>query len=129
ADPAVCMRELWHQHGEVAALQEGSQRVHFVFGPTYTKQVLSDTQRFHAQFFAIRGPRRSAHRRVTSGLLTMNGETHKQHRRMVMEPFQKRAITAYHDTVVQIALDSTKDWNFGQTRDLASEMTQYMLQL
>src|SRR5690606_13418928 len=78
-DPARCMRQLWETHGEVAALQEESHRIHFVFGPTYTKQVLSDSNRFHSQFFAIRGPRKSAHRRVTSGLLTMNGDEHKQH--------------------------------------------------
>ncbi|SFI44005.1 cytochrome P450 [Planctomicrobium piriforme] len=128
-DPVVCMRNLWRTHGEVAALQEGSQRIHFVFGPTYTKQVLSDSQRFHSQFFAIRGPRKSAQRRVTSGLMTMNGDTHKQHRRIVMGPFQKRAITAYHDTVVQMADQYTRDWKPGEVRDLTSEMTQYMLQL
>ncbi|WP_437227702.1 cytochrome P450 [Planctomicrobium sp. SH661] len=128
-DPAVCMRRLWETHGEVSALQEGNQRVHFVFGPHYTKQVLSDSNRFHSQFFAIRGPRKSAHRRVTSGLLTMNGETHKQHRRIVMGPFQKRAISAYHDTVVGLARNATLDWKAGQVRDLASDMTHYMLQL
>lgn len=128
-DPAVCMRNLWRTHGEVAALEEGDQRLYFVFGPTYTRQVLSDAQRFHSQFFAIRGPRKSAQRRVTSGLLTMNGEPHKQHRRMVMGPFQKRSIAAYHDTVVGMAADATSTWKVGQTRDLASDMTHYMLRL
>jgi len=129
ADPAICMRKLWTTHGEVAALEEGNHRLYFVFGPTYTRQVLSDSQRFHSQFFAIRGPRKSAQRRVTSGLLTMNGETHKQHRRVVMGPFQKRSISAYHQTVVEVARDATEDWKAGQVRDLASDMTQYMLRL
>lgn len=128
-DPAACMRNLWATHGEVSALQEGSQRLYFVFGPTYNRQILSDSQRFHSQFFAIRGSRKSAQRRVTSGLLTMNGETHKQHRRMVMGPFQKRSVAAYHDTIVGLAQQATADWKPGQIRDLTSEMTQYMLQL
>ena len=78
ADPVACMRMLWAQHGELAALQEKTQRAHFVFGPKYTKEVLSDPVRFHASFFAIRGPRRSAQRRLTSGILTMNGDTHRR---------------------------------------------------
>jgi len=129
ADPAICMKNLWRAHGEVAALDEEGQRLYFVFGPTYTRQVLSDSQRFHSQFFAIRGPRRSSQRRVTSGLLTMNGESHKQHRRIVMGPFQKRSISAYHDTVVSLAREATADWQPGQVRDLASDMTHYMLRL
>ncbi|MEZ6066631.1 MAG: hypothetical protein R3B90_13195 [Planctomycetaceae bacterium] len=59
-DPVLQMRRLWARHGEVCALQQDSQRLHFVFGPEYTRQVLSDEQRFHALFFAVRGPRKSA---------------------------------------------------------------------
>lgn len=128
-DPVVCMRKLWAEHGDICALQEDAQRLHFVFGPTYTKQVLSDAQRFHATFFAIRGPRKSAQRRVTSGLLSMNGEQHRQQRRMVAEPFQKRAITAYHDTVVELSDEMLRTWRPGQVRDIGGDMTQYMQRL
>ena len=128
-DPVVCMRALSEEHGDVCALQEGSQRIHFVFGPEYTRQVLSDSTRFHSQFFAIRGPRRSAQRRVTCGLLSMNGDEHKQHRRIVMGPFQKKAIAAYHDTVVQLGEEATAGWNAGDVIDLTGEMTHYMLRL
>lgn len=128
-DPVVCMRRLYDSHGEIAALEEEGQRLHFVFGPRYTKDVLSDSSRFHSQFFAIRGPRKSAQRRLTCGLLSMNGEEHKQHRRIVMGPFQKKAIQAYHDTVVQVAQDMTADWNVGDVRDMTGEMTHYMLRL
>src|SRR4051812_18135670 len=74
ADPARCMRQLYRTHGEIAALEEDGQRVVFVFGPQYNHQVLSDTQRFHSRFFPVRGPRNSAQRRLTSGILTMNGD-------------------------------------------------------
>lgn len=129
ADPVVCMRDLYEQHGEIAALDENGQRLHFVFGPEYTRQVLSDSVKFHSQFFAMRGSRKSAQRRVTSGLLTMNSDEHKQHRRIVMGPFQKKAISAYHDTVVQLASEAVRDWQPGDVRDLTSEMTHYMLRL
>jgi cytochrome P450 len=128
-DPIVAMRSLWAHHGELAAFQEDSQRLHFVFGPTWTKYVLSDSQRFHSSFFAIRGPRKSAQRRVTSGLLTMNGDQHKEQRRFVMGPFQKRAIAAYHDHVAGMSQDAIGGWKAGETRDISEDMTHYMLRL
>jgi cytochrome P450 len=128
-DPVVTMRRLWARHGEVCAFQDDTQRVHFAFGPQYVRQVLSDESRFHAVFFAIRGPRRSAQRRVTCGLLSMNGDEHRQHRRLVMGPFQKKAIAGYHDTVAEVCRETLSEWAPGQVRDLNADMTQYMLRL
>ncbi|MCA9081785.1 MAG: cytochrome P450, partial [Planctomycetaceae bacterium] len=128
-DPIVCMRRLWARHGDVCALQEGNQRVYFVFGPEYNHQVLSDASRYHSRFFAAYGPRRSAQRRVTSGLLTMNGEEHRRHRRLVQGPLQKKAIVAYHDQVAEVSEDQFSQWQAGETRDIASGMTHYMLRL
>lgn len=128
-DPVVVMRQLWARHGDVCALQEDALRLHFVFGPEYIKQVLSDETRFHSQFFAVRGPRKSAQRRLTSGLLSMNGDEHRQHRRMVMGPFQKRAIVGYHDVVAEVAQEMLAELRPGQLRDLNVDMTHYMLRL
>lgn len=128
-DPVICMRRLWARHGEICALQEDAQRLHFVFGPQYIRQVLSDESRFHALFFAVRGSRKSAQRRVTSGLLSMNGEQHRQHRRLVMGPFQKKMIAGYHDTVLAVSEELLANWQPGQIRDLNADMTQYMLRL
>lgn len=128
-DAIQTMRQLWATHGDVAALQEDANRLYFVFGPHYNHQVLSDTKRFHSQFFAVRGPRKSAQRRVTSGLLSMNGDLHREHRRTVMGPFQKKAIQAYHDNVIGMTQDMTSSWKVGETKDIAEEMTHYMLRL
>src|SRR5829696_4055699 len=67
-------RRLHELHGPIGAIEERGQRVVLLFSPEYNQQVLSDTERFHARFFTIRGPRQSAQRRCTSGLLALNGE-------------------------------------------------------
>ncbi len=128
-DPVVCMRRLWARHGNIAALQEESQRLYFVFGPEYTKAVLSDSQRFHSRFFALRGSKNSAQRRVTSGLLSMNGDEHKRHRRIAFGPFQKSAIAGYQDTVGELSRQMLDTWRPGEVRDISEEMTRYMLRL
>ena len=41
----------------------------------------------------------SAQRRLTCGLLAMNGEQHRRNRRIVKEPFGLRAISTYGETI------------------------------
>jgi cytochrome P450 len=132
-DPLVCMRSLHAEHGDIAALEEDGQRILFVFSPEYNQRVQCDNRTFHSRFFAIRGPRGSSQRRLSSGLLTMNGDDHKTHRRMVMGPFQKTVIPQYHEAVIRMAGDMLDDWQpravppRGWTTDVNQEMTQYML--
>src|SRR5206468_1381715 len=84
-DPIACMKALHARHGNVCAMEEQGQRIYFVFGPEFNHQVLSDGTNFHSRFFAIRGARNSSQRRLSSGLLSMNGEQHKRNRRLVMD--------------------------------------------
>lgn len=129
ADPVTCLRRLHAAHGPIAALQDGGQRIFFVFGPKWTQRVLSDARTFHSRFFAVRGNRNSAHRRLTSGLLSMNGDEHKQHRRMVMGPFQKLSIRNYHGPICQQVGELLDSWQVGDVRDVHEDMTHYMLRV
>ena len=138
-DPVVCMRRLWAEHGPVAALEEDGRRILFLFDPELNKQVLSDGRRYHSKFFAVRGPKKSSHRRVTSGLLSMNGPVHKEHRRVIMEPFSKRAISGYFEDCVCVSDDLIGKWEFAaraahhgrrpEPRDINADMTAFMLKL
>jgi cytochrome P450 len=128
-DPIACMRALYERHGHLAALEENGARIVFAFGPKYNQQVLSDTKTFHSRFFAIRGPKNSSQRRLTCGLLSMNGEDHKRNRRIVMGPFQKRSIEAYRDSLVGLVEAMLADWRPGQMRNIFADMTQFMLRV
>ena len=130
ADDAIaCMRGLRERHGELAALRDDGQQIVFAFGPHWNQRILSDAATFHSRFFAVRGGRRSAQRRVTSGLLSMNGPRHRTHRRMVMEPFQKRAVSGYGPYITQLAEEMLEEWQPGQVRDINADMTKFMLRL
>ena len=129
ADPADCMRRLRAAHGEIAALRDGGQQVIFVFSPRLNHAVLSDTQAYHARFFGIRGPRNSAQRRLTSGLLSMNDEQHKRQRRLLMGSFSRKAIDGYHPRLIESVETMLADWRAGQTRDVYRDMTALMLRI
>ena len=91
-DPIACMKKLHAEHGDLAVLADGDQRLVFVFSPELNRLVLSDTQTFESRFFAVRGNRKSAQRRVTSGLLSQNGAEHRDSRRMMKEVFAKSGV-------------------------------------
>jgi cytochrome P450 len=122
-------RWLHQLHGPIAMIEDGGQRVVFLFSPEFNQQVLSDTERFHARFFTVRGPKRSAQRRCTCGLLAMNGEQHRRNRRVVKEPFGLRAISTYGETIVRMTDEMLDGWRPGEVRDIAEEMRQYMLRV
>jgi cytochrome P450 len=128
-DPLQMMRRLHRAHGNVAALEDDGQRLVFAFGPDYVKRVLSDANLYHSNFFAIRGPRNSAQRHLTCGLLNMNGEEHKRHRRLVKGPFEKQALARYRDALVGLAGQLVQEWKPGTVRDVFPDMTRYMLRV
>jgi cytochrome P450 len=123
------IRWLHKLHGPIAAVEDAGQRVVFLFSPEFNQEVLSDTERFHARFFAVRGPKRSAQRRLTCGLLAMNGEQHRRNRRIVKEPFGLRAISRYGETIARLTDEMLAEWRAGDVRDIAEEMRQYMLRV
>jgi cytochrome P450 len=123
------IRQLHALHGPIGAVQDGGQRVVFLFSPEYNQQVLSDTERYAAHFFAVRGPKNSSQRRLTHGLLSMNGQQHRRNRRLVKEPFSRRAIATYTETVTCLTDEMLATWRIGQQLDIAEEMRRYMLRV
>lgn len=123
---------LHEEHGPIAALRDpdsGGQTVVCLFDPEFNKQVLSKSDLYQARFFGIRGPKRSSQRRVTCGLLAMNGEQHKRNRRLVKEPFGPKAIAAYRPTIERLAAEECSAWRDGEAFDFNEASIRYMLRV
>ena len=101
-DPLACMKRLHREHGDLAVLEDGDQRLVFVFSPGFNREVLSSPDTYESRFFAVRGSRKSAQRRVTSGLLSQNGQEHRDGRRMMKEVFAKTFLPQYHGTICRL---------------------------
>ncbi|MCA9039350.1 MAG: cytochrome P450 [Planctomycetaceae bacterium] len=129
ADPIAEMRKLYAAHGSLALLQDGFKKVAFAFGPVWNQPVLSNSHDFHSMFFAVRGSRRSSLRRLTSGLLSMNDDEHREHRRLLMGPFARKSFEKYFDGINLLTSEMLDSWKVGETRDILAEMTQFMLRV
>lgn len=128
-NPISCMQRLHSECGDLAVLEDEGQRIAFVFSPEYNREVLCNCNTYHSQFFALRGGRRSAQRRITSGLLSMNGAEHRESRRIMMDVFSKRILPEYHSTICELSDELMQDWGTGQQLDLNVEMVHFMLRM
>ena len=107
--PIACMRRLQQEAGNLVALEQDGQQIVIAIGADLNRQILTKGDRFHSQFFALRGPKNSAQRRLTSGLLSMNGQEHAQQRRLMKGAFEKRAIPGYSQMIAHHAQDMLSD--------------------
>lgn len=128
-NPIACMRLLHQRYGDIAVLQDAGQQLVFVFSPELNRQVLADGSVFHSRFFAVRGSRNSAQRRVTSGLLSQNGSEHRDTRRALKDVFARKALPGYHDIICRLTSDLLAGWKTDAACDLNSEMVQFMLRM
>jgi len=128
-DPIACMRRLQKEAGNLVALKQDGQQIVIAIGAELNRQILTNGDHFHSQFFALRGPKNSAQRRLTSGLLSMNGQEHLQQRRLMKGAFEKRAIPGYSQMIAHHAQDMLSSWQPGMTRDISKDMTGLMLRI
>src|SRR5581483_8684689 len=127
-DPVAFMSALYRDHGHVAAWLAGNAGWMFGFGPEYNQQVLSDATRFLTVPIApLATPRDSALARLTNNLLTMNGATHRQQRRLMLPAFHRKRVETYRDEMVAIADHMLSTWQVGQHIDIARAMQRLTL--
>ncbi len=125
-DPLPYMQRTYKTYGELAGLVQGDTRQIFAVGPQYNHQLLADTSLFYSIFETIT-PERIKRTRRGIGLLNMNGEQHKQQRRLMQPAFHRKQIESYSDDMVAIAQDTLDRWHPGGTVDVAHAMQQLTL--
>jgi cytochrome P450 len=121
--------ELQRRFGSIACWEDAPDRLYVVFGPDLNRVVLSQTDVFHSCFCPIRGPRQSSQRRLTNGLLTMNGSEHRLHRQLINRLFHPRTIAAYRSRIIPDIERMLDEWRCGEVVDIRSEMDRLILRI
>ena len=92
----------------------------FAVGPEYNQQLLSDSTLFHSSI--LLGTDGTRHWRIGTGLLNMNGDKHRQQRRLMMPAFHRKRVEGYADQMVLVTRETMNEWKVGERRDLLVEM-------
>lgn len=139
-DPIAYMNRLKATYqGDVIAFVQGGNRsllyterqspgTVFIFGPQYNHLILSDTTTFQSR--EANGPDTDAfHRLMENSVVFVNGDTHKQFRRLMLPAFHKKRVETYRDTMVALTQALLDDWakTGVEQRDILEDMQRLTL--
>ena len=82
--------------GKVAAITAGSTSLVFAFGADHNHTILADPATWpNFVEVPVRLPPGSAATRIFTGIMSMNGDDHRRHRRLLLPVVNKTAVATY----------------------------------
>ncbi len=126
-DPLGFFQRLHQTYGGMATLYLGKNPAVLLTKPEYVRYVLVEHPRnFSNQ--ALAQPQ-SEGNGANEGLLTIDGEKHRQQRRAVNPAFHKKRVEGYAAIIQQYTQELLKTWQPGQTVDLSRAMQELTLRI
>lgn len=116
-------------NGNLVATIDGCQGTFFAFGPACNQTVLSQPQIFQSSPMTSTQLHHGPTTRLLSGIFSMNGDKHKQQRRLMMPAFHKKRIESYRDDMVDITRRMLDGWMLNTERDLYEDLMQLTLEI
>lgn len=126
-DPLGFLQQLQRTYGDMATIYFGKNPAVVLFRPEYVRYVLVE----HPQNFSNRGlgQRNSDDNFASEGLLTIDGEKHRQQRRAVQPAFHKKRVEGYGAIMEQYTQELLKTWHMGDTVDMSRTMQELTLRI
>lgn len=112
-DPVEVMMNL-RSHGEVVALMDQNPAVVFVFGAERNREILSQPAAFLHDEALFQAPPGSAMNKIRFSMVTINGDTHRRHRKLMQPAFQKSALDGYAADIVATTRVMLEQWKVGE---------------
>lgn len=116
-DPLKFLSALASAHGDVVSFKLGTQRCVFVNDPALIELVLRD-KRF------VRSPltRRGLTALLGPGVLSLEGEEHKRHRRLMQPAFHRKRLDQYVSIMAEKTYQSLATWHTDEALDMRLQM-------
>ena len=125
ADPLNFVTSAARSYGEAATLHMGAQPLILFSRPEHVRYFLTEQPRnFTNREFA-----RNLTRLLGDGLLTTDGDFHRQQRRLVQPAFHKKRVDGYADIMVQHTSEMLDHWASGEELDIARAMQDLTLRI
>jgi cytochrome P450 len=146
-DPVGFMEQVFRRYGDICSLVEGGgvrilapfrdvPGTIFVRGPELTREVSSQHEVFYEYPLSFTlypmaevNGRRRALKHYGTGLFSVNSDTHRQHRRLLIPAFHKKRIEAYRSDMVAITNDELSKWQIGQQRNIHQDMLRLFMRI
>src|SRR5437870_417132 len=126
-DPLGYLQRLQRTYGNMATIYFGKNPAVILFRPEHVRYVLVE----HPRDFSNRGVLRNDNDDgfASEGLLTIDGEKHRQQRRAVQPAFHKKHVEGYASIIEQYTQDLLKTWYPGDRIDMSRAMQELTLRV
>lgn len=123
-DPVGYLTKLYRTYGLICAWESDRPRRVFAFAPEHNQRVLSNPDLFHVtpgRRAAVTSAN-AAMANLRSGLLGLDGEEHRRHRRLMTPAFHQKQVESYRDNIVEMTRRMLAGWTAGEVRDVEADM-------
>ncbi|GCE23525.1 cytochrome P450 [Dictyobacter kobayashii] len=126
-DPLRFFRELEKTYGSMATIMSSPQPLVICFRPEHVRYFLIE----QAQNFKkpVAGEAAGLKQFLGDGLLTIDGDFHRQQRRLVQPAFHRHRVDNYADTMIQFTQEMVAGWQVGTVVDMAQEIQRLTLRI
>ncbi len=125
-DPLGYIQQLQRTYGNMATIHMGKMPVVLLFRPEHVRYLLIEHPRAFSNRSAVQDGDESV---ANEGLLTIDGEKHRQQRRAVQPAFHKKRVEGYATIIEQYTAELLQTWHAGDTVDLSQAMQQLTLRI
>ena len=115
------------QYGDVVRSRFLYVHAYFLYNPDDIEILLSTNAKSFRKAQSLRSP--FFHRLVGNGLVTSEGDFWRRQRRLAQPAFHRQRISSYGDVMVEYAQRAMANWQSGETRDIARDMTRLTLEI
>ena len=125
-DPLTFVSGVQRSFGRIATIYLGGMPIVLCFQPEHVRYFLVD----HARNFTSSQFNQNLRRVLGDGLLTTDGDFHRQQRRLIQPAFHKRRVEGYAGIMVQHTQEMlAHDWKPGARIDIAQAMRDLTLRI
>ncbi len=126
-DPLGFLQGVQRTYGDMATIYLGKNPAVVLFRPEYVRYVLVE----HPRDFSNSGlgPENGGGNAANEGLLTIDGEKHRQQRRAVQPAFHKKRVEGYGAIIEQYTQELLKTWHVGDTVDMSRSLQELTLRI
>jgi cytochrome P450 len=129
-DPIRFALDMWHRYGDLVRIRFLFWQGYLVFHPDQIKHILQDNHRNYTKdFFTLNAFKAF----VGNGLVTNNGDSWLQQRRLMQPAFHRKRLAAFGTLITGTTVEMIERWQGfaeqGQPLDIAGEMMRLTLRI
>jgi cytochrome P450 len=119
------LQQLQRAYGNMATIYIGNTPIVLLFRPEHVRYVLTENPRNFTSREVAEGLRQL----IGDGLLTIDGEAHRQQRRLVQPAFHKKRVESYATIMTDYTQEMLRNWRAGERIDIARAMQELTLRI